>query len=133
MRTPLRGGETTAELIDIRRGLGDLRMRIEYPEDEHGDVHGNVDTETLAQVRQMEDRTDALLILRAFDITPEEFLEADTQVRADQAALEAVGAIPCAICQSEPAIRDRDIGGGEVMALGMSCAGALDEGDAQGL
>ena len=73
----------------------------------------------------LQEETNLRLLLRALDITPGEFREAEAQGRAEQAVLKITGATPCDLCQSEAAVRNPDIGDGEVMALGASCDDAL--------
>ena len=73
------------------------------------------------------------LVLAALEISPEEFAEAETKMLADRAALQMSGATPCWVCESEPAIIDRDIGDGEIVTMGKDCSDALDEADPLGI
>ena len=120
-------------MADLRRDLAELRMRVEYPEPEHGGVHEMIDANLVDSVRDLQERADTLLLLRAFDVNPQELREADDQVRVAQASMKGSGSTSCSLCEAEPSVIERDIGDGEVMALGASCNGALDEADALGL
>ena len=73
------------------------------------------------------------VVLAALDISPMEFAETEAKMLADRAALQMSGATPCWVCESEPAIIDRDIGDGEIVAMGKDCSDALDEADPLGI